>query len=548
MKNRNFYAKMNLLALILCGGLKSKAQSLILNFDSLTSITTPAVYDNDSISIRHTIRQTGIPTFNRYASFKTTKFVTDARFNDGVFAENSDFSGGQFLQETDFSNSAFQGECDFKSEYMPRVDPAYTPYLIQSKFLPAVFHGDAKFQQATFENKLSFIDALFKNKVDFSLSIFNDETYFEYVGFQENADFRAIQCNKMLNFTSCKFDNGLDLSVGHFKYGINFLGSSFHGMVKLRALYTADTAIIVFYEVKLPDLVDFSGNLNLKNQIDFSVADFDSSALYKPDVRRWHYINIAESNISKIKMDYQHFRLCFFSPSESDLVIVVKGANVVLDNKIFPMQDSEIYKQLLTNRNFCEYLQELFPNSKVSDSVVTIFVRECLNSREFPRRLSQDEKTSIYEHMLKNFDLEGQKVSYQALDIEYKDFQNGWFVLPHYWNCYGYHKEWIFIWSIIIILLLTAITFRWLPILNRAPEIGGVYYIANIPIVYPVKNIYDFVRRLWFSLMYTTTIFFLFGLKIENMNFRRLGLVYVIFIYSIGILCLGYIANFVLQK
>ena len=57
------------------------------------------------------------------------------------------------------------------------------------------------------------------------------------------------------------------------------------------------------------------------------------------------------------------------------------------------------------------------------------------------------------------------------------------------------------------------------------------------------------ISRLWYSFVYTAVIFFSLSLKISNVNFRNKGgTMYIMFVYTLGLICLAYMANFVLQK
>ncbi len=167
--------------------------------------------------------------------------------------------------------------------------------------------------------------------------------------------------------------------------------------------------------------------------------------------------------------------------------------------------------------------------------------------------MSKNEKEIVYEALLKNFKDHGQVESYELLDIEYRDFKSGWFKPLHYWNCYGYHKEWIVYWSLFLIILYTTITFFCFDTLTKQ-----VYTVKHIPPLPTLKQIEAkekyrnslIRRRYWYSFVYTATIFFVFLLKVDNIRFKKwLGLAYiVIVVYGSGILCLGYIANLLLQK
>ena len=84
--------------------------------------------------------------------------------------------------------------------------------------------------------------------------------------------------------------------------------------------------------------------------------------------------------------------------------------------------------------------------------------------------------------------------------------------------------------------------------LNGRNKTDGVYHIDKIQADKKGKTFLSLFRRLWYSLMYTSVIFFLLTLKPENLNFKKGLVAYILVVYSIGLLCLGYMANFVLQK
>ncbi len=187
--------------------------------------------------------------------------------------------------------------------------------------------------------------------------------------------------------------------------------------------------------------------------------------------------------------------------------------------------------------------------------------------------ISNSEKEIVYEALLKNFKDRGQNDSYELLDIEYHDFVFGKYSIRHLWNCYGYHKEWVFYWAAIFLFIFSIINFFCFEYL-----INMVYYIEffedrkfshkmrtengdyvdSKPIIN--NQLSRFWNKLWYSFAYTVIIFFLFSLKMENFDFNVLhkettakikhisGLIYVVLIYATGIACLAYMANFVLQK
>jgi len=168
--------------------------------------------------------------------------------------------------------------------------------------------------------------------------------------------------------------------------------------------------------------------------------------------------------------------------------------------------------------------------------------------------LSDEEKSSIYEQLLQNFKSHGQEDSYQALDIEYHHFQANsplnWLAdkLQMLWWNYGYSKWRVIAWAIVFVLLFSALNYFWLNHLNEK-----VYPIDGIPAFSKLgENPFSWrraCRRFWYSTVYTSTVFFRLSIEVKKIQFNRvLASLYIFMIYLLGILCLAYTANFVLQK
>ncbi|HXB06168.1 MAG TPA: hypothetical protein VNW04_03610, partial [Puia sp.] len=162
-------------------------------------------------------------------------------------------------------------------------------------------------------------------------------------------------------------------------------------------------------------------------------------------------------------------------------------------------------------------------------------------------KISIDDKDAMYESLLNNFKLNGQMDSYKALDIEYQAFQwhHSWARwlswVPLVWWNYGYDKEYIFLWIIGLLLIFITINFFYLDVLNKY-----VYKIDEIPENTAKARPKD---KIWYSAKYTAYVFFSLTLDMNKFNFQKLlPTLYFLFIYIMGILCLGYLANFILQK
>ncbi|MET3982117.1 hypothetical protein ABIB62_004730 [Mucilaginibacter sp. UYP25] len=403
------------------------------------------------------------------------------------------------------------------------------PYHEQNKNL--------SYNRLSFE-KISFTKSLFPDTVDFHYCDFLGEAKFVETIFEKPALFHASRFDKLNNFTRA-----------HFR------GSLFMNFLNLK-----DSASFIYYQTELPDFIDFSNNNQIPKLIDLTIANFENTKLYQPVSRRWHYINLYYTEMPKVKIDYQHFRLCFyknFFMSDPNLKVVrhgkrirvlVKGRLVdtteLAENSYFREYIGKIIPQSVQPADPNSFWQAISPFSVGQYPVISIFMRECLARDCFPKPLSEEEVSSMYEKVLKNFEGEGQRTSYKTLDIEYKTYRGDW--LAHYWNCYGYHKEWVFYWAGIFMFIFTCITVFKLKALN---EIYRFSYIdVAVTKLKPKKSCAGQLKGWGYAFVYTASIFFPLSLEFKSLQLKNLWVVYVLLVYVIGVLCLGYMAGFILQK
>jgi hypothetical protein len=168
----------------------------------------------------------------------------------------------------------------------------------------------------------------------------------------------------------------------------------------------------------------------------------------------------------------------------------------------------------------------------------------------FSENEEKDSKKITYESLLKNFNVHTE--SYELLDVEYHDFNLGAFKWLRWWNYYGYRKTWIFYWVVGLLCLFTATTFFIIDKLTKT--VYAIKFVPHLPSLKQTFTKEKYVialiwRRTWYSLVYTGAIFFLLTLKIENTKFRNKGgVLYLLFVHAMGIICLAYLANLILQK
>lgn len=359
-----------------------------------------------------------------------------------------------------------------------------TKFTIPIYFKNNEIINNASFSNSIFENTVEFENTIFDSLADFSNCYFSKNLFLGDDIFNEQIFLYNDTFKGPIEFLNCKI-----LSNLFFDY------STFHGgsLTFDNNIFSGNSRIS-FEQANLPDTINFIYESNIPNQIDLTAANFEDSSHYRKSNNSYKrsYVLFYKTDISKFHLDYKHFRL--YIPA-------------MMEN--------------LTNNNIVY--------------------------------ITQDEIKATYEALLKNFSDHGQKDSYELLDIEYKKYlwNNSWAsflpCIPFYWNNFGYNKEKVFIWSIFFVLMFTCINFFCLDYLNNVYKLDK---INNLPSFKDFHfSIRDSCKRMYYAFIYTSTIFFKLTLKPENIEFNKvLGSVYIILIYTTGIICLAYMANFVLQE
>jgi hypothetical protein len=210
------------------------------------------------------------------------------------------------------------------------------------------------------------------------------------------------------------------------------------------------------------------------------------------DPSKVHLIYLNKTDLSKLHLDYIHFKLLFFDPKDRT------------------HQDSS----------------------------------------------SDEDKEIVYEGLLHNFQAAGQSDSYEILDVEYRTWLWGkkmgqlkWLPDPRrWWWYYGFRKEWVFFWALFFVGFFSVINYYRLNDLNQ-----NVYQLADIPVLPKLgSEPFSWKRaktRFWYSIVYTSSIFFRLTINVDKIRFNRAAAAfYILVIYVLGVVCLAYMANFVIQK
>jgi hypothetical protein len=413
-------------------------------------------------------------TIEQYKIWSPFRFAQEVKFTKAIFLDTLYWNRVNFKKDIDLREAKF----------LNSVTISGSNFLDMADFAGANIDSGARFSDSHFNGFTNFSGISFKIYADFRNA--------EFRGFYTRFDSDTFD---IVDFTNAFFYNDIDFRNSYFSYSANFDGAhllghvdfsfaKFNDNLQLASLTMNDSTDINFTNTCFPDIIDFSFNANINNEIDFTKANFSDSNRfdYKTKKVKPTFVFLYKTNVSKLHLDYVHYKL---------------------------------------------YL----PDSTISN-----------NNKIF---ITTEEKQEMYQALLTNFKNHGQEESYKLCDIDYQRFKwsHSWasflLCMPYYWNHFGYDKQMVFKWTFWFILGFTLVTCIFIGYLNTQ-----VYKVENIP-----PSFRNFGNRLWFSFIYTSTVFFRLTLKIEKINFeRKWGTVYLILMYTIGLICLAYMANFVLQK
>ena len=296
-----------------------------------------------------------------------------------------------------------------------------------------------------------------------------------------------------------------------------------------------------------------------KNKVEFKYLELEYFELYKSKFHNLKFDEIIfhKANMSEIYANKIDFKNVLFT--DVDLKF-----DAFTDWPIISFDNCKIENHF-SIQNFGEKKLAISFKTPVEREFLTKIDIDYLNFKLLFSTESFEERVQIYELLLNNFEESGKKLSYQFLDIEFQDYLNSYsnsyiknFIEKIWWN-YGYNKEWIFYWIILLVAFFAFINTFILRRLNR--QVYPIGFIEkrlfewnkqqkNLKVVF---NISFF--QIWNSIIYTSFIFF--GLKFEISNIKedanrnwinRALLIYLLVIYVFGILCLAYFVNFVIIK
>jgi hypothetical protein len=402
--------------------------------------------------------------------------------NSTIVKINRNDAGNHFKNEVNFSGAKFKDDDFSFDKFDKNTDFSSSEFYTKADFSFTQFNSKSNFSSGTYNSTVQFDNAVFKKRLDFFSTRFKSDVNFKQTKFFDTVSFLEVEFHDTCNFYNAHFYKRVDFSHINLSGKINFQQATFGNYANFSQITFSDSGYLVFQKAQLPDTLDFSGNPRINNEIDLTAADFTDTVKGKSS--KPHYIFLYRSDVSKFHFNYIHFKLLFRDPS---------------------------------------------------------------TGLEMP----VDEKEAMYEQALKNFQDRGQQVSYKLLDIEYQDFiwqrsgfkWIGW--VPRLWWNYGYNKEYVFYWTVFLLVFFSMIVFFMLEFLNE-----NVYEVENIPKHKINKfSVRDFGFRIWYSFVYTVSIMFRLTLDVTKIKYHKIGgTILILIMYLLGLVCIAYMANFVLQR
>lgn len=187
-----------------------------------------------------------------------------------AFEKNALFSWARFLDEGTFSRTEFRGE---------------------SQFFRVAFDAAAEFKFCRFDGNAFFYGGFFKGDASFNDARFFKNAAFGFASFAREATFNRAEFKGNALFSQASFQSGADFSNAIFDSLADFSQVSFTGKLEFKG---AD----------LPKYLDLSGINDAKGTVELTKAAPERNTGIC-------HVNLMNTDISKINMDYEKFRLFF---------------------------------------------------------------------------------------------------------------------------------------------------------------------------------------------------------------------------------------------
>ena len=335
-------------------------------------------------------------------------------------------------------------------------------------------------------------------------------------------NFSETQFDSIVNFNNIQFNSPVVFFCSIFNSPAYFCGTKFNSPAYFCG--TEFNSIISFMFTQFRSLADFNG-ATFNTEAHFGWTEFDSIA----DFSRAKFNSGATFFEMPKYLDFSGIKI---NNDEIDLF------NIEIDSSqgycLINLTGADIHKIKLQYTRF---------------------------KLHFSKNTNWEEKENTYEQLLLKIKKEAFIKSYEKLDKEYQKmkYMEGYskpkyllnFIQKYWWD-YGYKKE--------LIIRNTLYLFIFFTIMNAfliSYLVNNIYIIEKIKnsIINQPKNLFlKMLIRFYYSFIYSILIFFCIKFTVDNLNYsgnltfsKILGLFYFITIYLSGLICLGYLANYIIS-
>lgn len=423
-------------------------------------------------------------------------FILSQGQNSKLKATRWDKMKMRVIERSDFKDSVFDETAIFDDtvRFISKADFSHALFASKGRFKMTQFSSIANFYHVEFKSTADFNLTRFDSSAIFNMAQFDSSVSFAWVSFNTRAYFSDVQFLSNVEFRFAWFGATADFSGAHFTAKADFSHVQFSSMLILeKAQFESE---IIFDGAFLPKYINLSNITSIATEIDLTSAEIN-------DKYERCNINLIGSDIDKIRFRYNRFRLWF-----PELDTSWGGGETQIDYEL---------------------------------------------------------KAGVYEQLLEKQKIEGFTKSYEILDKEYQEFKYSdpkgkysWLWGPtlnwidkNWWG-YGYDKELVLRNVILIYLLLSLLNAFMLRHLTSSVYVNEG--ITNRLDSLKDKNwLNKSLTSVRYSLFYTAVIFFGFKFDIDKLKYldnldgwHIFNLAYFIFIYLGGIVCLAYLANYII--
>ncbi len=390
-----------------------------------------------------------------------------------------------------------------RQSHLPDLD-VDTFQTISSKknvaFYGDTFINNSQFKLAKINCNISF------NTCKLAYSDVNDSTT-EYYGFEIG----QISFIKEVAFVNNDIYNDLSISSCQFNAPVSFIRNRFHGgNVVFNGSYFAsgvNLSNIVFKPQPhdRPSPLFLSAEFNqdtIKGKLDISHLDFG-----KTEIKT---VTFYQTAIDSIDVSSDNLVDTLYLQRENIQLVAQKQWWV--RNHFFSFIFSPFFDTLS------------FPKTKINLTdldIKKVAIDYSLFQLFFKDSVNVNKKSAVYVGLLDKYAKNGETENYKLVDIDYHNFQGGFFsFFSKYWWNYGYSKWLIFIWCLFFIGVFSLINYLLLPkIYYTYPllHINNYHHWVIRHQTFSIKNKKNL--RYFTCLIYTCILFFGIKLELNNLKF-----------------------------